>query len=148
MVDIRPMAARGFDMWSPQIITTTVSGGGMFGKGSIELETGWQLVAIPIEHGYWSSATHMHIHDGVTKAKFKNYVLDQISDLYGEDIVEVANTYTGDQQAFFSFVVGSTPASSPHNFNLVYSDNISMEIAGFWINIIGNTGPYVISWGE
>jgi len=146
-MDIRPLAARGFDMWSPQIITTTVSGGASFGSGTIELEKGWQLAAIPVELGYWSTNLHKHVHDEATVAKFENYVYDQILDLYG-DIVEVSNTYIGNQQAFFSYVCGSTPTSSPHNFNLVYNDNSHMEISGFWIKITGDLGPYIVSWGN
>jgi hypothetical protein len=81
-------------------------------------------------------------------AKFKNYVLDQITDLYGTGIVEVANTYPGDLQAFYSYVVGSTPESSPHNWQLVYDDGGNKEISGFWIKVIGPAAPYLISWGE
>lgn len=144
MVDIRPIVSR-YDLWSPQLITTA-SGVG-FGKGTIELEEGWQLAAIPVTEGYWDSNTHELVHDGVTTAKFENYVYAQILDLYG-DIVEISNTYIGNQQAFYSYVCGSTPTSSPHNFNLCYNDNGSVEISGFWIKIKGQDGPYLISWGE
>ena len=118
-----------------------------FGKGSIQLEQGWQLISIPVQYGFWSSSTHELVHDNSTVAKFKNYVLDQIQDLYGTGHVEVANTYTGDQQAFFSYVVGSTPESSPHNFNLIYQDGESYEIAGFWVKST-NPNPMIIEWGE
>ena len=138
------MVSRGFDLWSPQIITGSMDG---FGKGSIELEQGWQLVSVPIQFGYWDLSIHRLIHDDTTVAKFKNYVLDQIEDLYGTGKIEIANTYTGDQQAFFSYVVGSTPASSPHNFNLIYEDNGNFEIAGFWLKSISGT-PITINWGE
>jgi len=126
---------------------------GIGGYGSIQLEFGWQLIAIPIDYGYWDSITHAHVHNDVTRAKAENYVMDQIEDLYAtvsgiETIVEVANTYTGDQQAFFSYVVGSTPTSSPHNFQMVYSDGANQEISGFWIKIIGPNAPYLITWGE
>jgi hypothetical protein len=126
---------------------------GIGGAGSIQLEYGWQLIAIPVEYGYWDSTAHEHVHDDVTRAKAENYVMDQIEDLYAtvsgiETIVEVANTYTGDQQAFWSYVVGSTPTSSPHNFQLVYDDGIHREISGFWIKIIGPDAPYLITWGE
>lgn len=144
-MDIRPMITRGFDMWSPQTITTT--SGSNFGKGSIQLEYGWQLVAVPVEFGWWDSVSHTHIHDSITVARFENYIYNQLLDLYG-DVVEVANTYTGDNQAFSSYVCGSTPTSSPHNFQLVYTDNGAKEISGFWIKIIGQDGPYVITWGK
>ena len=88
------------------------------------------------------------MHDDVTIAKFKNYVLDQITDLYGADIVEVANTYLGDNQFFWNYAVGSTPPGSPHNFQLVYNDSGYPEISGLWIKIIGLAAPYLITWGE
>ena len=144
-MDIRPLATKGFDFWSP---TVTAPSGVDFGKGSIQLEQGWQLCAIPVVYGYWDVVEHKLVHDEITTAKFKNYVLDQIEDLYGADIVEVANTYTGDNQFFYSYVVGSTPESSPHNFQLTYADGSNLEISGFWIKIIGDSGPYIINWGE
>ena len=140
-MDIRPLVARGFDLWSPQVVM------GGFGNGSIQIEFGWQLIAIPVQYGYWNMASHELVHDNVTVAKFKNYVLDQIIDLYGANQVEVANTYTGDNQAFYSYVVGSTPESSPHNFQLIYQDGSSYEISGFWIKSLNNI-PMTINWGE
>lgn len=141
-MDIRCLASVGYNLWP---CDATVSGIG--GYGTIELEYGWQLVAIPITYGYWDTSTHKHVHDGVTIAKFKNYVLDQITDLYGADIIEVANTYPGDLQAFLSYVVGSTPESSPHNWRLVFDDSINKEISGFWIKSLSSS-PIIISWGE
>lgn len=140
-MDIRYLGSAGYQLWTAETVASGVD------YGSIELEPGWQLVAIPISYGYWDSTAHEHVHDGTTVAKFKNYVLDQIEDLYGTGKVEVANTYTGDQQAFFSYVVGSTPESSEHNFNLVYDDNGNNEIAGFWINMTSTSG-IDITWGE
>lgn len=144
-MDIRPLVAKGFDMWSPRIVTTT--SGSIFGSGSIQIEEGWQQIAIPVQHGYWDSSEHKHVHDEVTVAKFKNYVLDQIDDIHGTNVVEVANTFTGDQQSFYTYVVGSTPETSPHNFNLVYSDGLNNEISGFWIKSLAAT-PFIITWGE
>jgi len=143
---MRYIAWAGYDL--AECVAATVSGIGGF--GSIQLELGWQLIAIPITHGYWDSTAHEHVHDDITTAKVENYVMDQIEDLYTNvsGIVEVANTYTGDEQAFFSYVVGSTPTSSPHNFQLVYNDSGSHEISGFWIKIIDPNGPYLITWGE
>lgn len=120
---------------------------GIGGYGSIQLEPGWQLIAVPIDYGYWDSMVHRHVHDGITRAKLKNYVLDQIEDLYGTGNVEVANTYLGDNRAFFSYVVGSTPESSANNFQLVYEDGPHREISGFWINMTTTTG-IIITWGE
>ena len=129
---------------------------GIGGYGSIQLEFGWQLIAIPIMYGYWDDTAHEHVHDETTVAKFENYVLDQIEDLYSTvsgayDIVEIANTYPGDLQQFLSFVphpTYPTPESDPNNFQMVYADGASQEISGFWIKIIGSGAPYLITWGE
>jgi len=142
-MDMRYIAWAGYDLAE---CDTTASGIG--GYGSIQLEFGWQLIAIPVMYGYWDDTANEHVHDEFTVAKYENYVQDQIEDLYGAGIVEVANTYTGDQQAFFSYVVGSTPTSSPHNFNMVYTDGPNQEISGFWIKIIGAGAPYTITWGD
>ena len=143
-MDIRYIGTIGYDFYSsPETVCS-----GIAGSGSIELEFGWNLIAIPVEYGYWDTTTSGFNHDGSTRAKFKNYVLDQIEQLYGPGVVEVANTYLGDNQFFYSYVVGSTPESSPHNFQLVYDDGVHREISGFWIKIIGGAAPYVIDWGE
>jgi hypothetical protein len=141
-LDIRYLSSAGYQLWP---CDTTSSGIG--GYGVIELEYGWQLIAAPVSFGYWDSSAHEHVNDGVTIAKFKNYILDQITDLYGAGIVEVANTYVGDIQTFYSYVVGSTPENSVHNWQLVYDDGIYHEISGFWIKIIGLGAPYTITWG-
>lgn len=141
-MDIRYISSIGYQLWEGD---TTTSGIG--GYGSIQLEPSWQLISAPISKGYWDISTHKHIHDDITVAKFKNYILDQIEDLYGLGNVEVANTYTGDAQAFYSYVVGSTPESSFHNFNLVYNDSGYNEISGFWIKMT-TISSIVITWGE
>jgi len=141
-MDIRPLVSRGFDLWSPQVVM------GGFGSGTIQLEYGWQLCAIPVQFGYWDSNTHKLIHDDVTVARFKNYVLDQTDDLYGMGVIEVANTYLGDNQFFYSYIVGVTPESSEHNFQFIYKDSGSFEISGIWVKVIGNNAPYIISWGK
>jgi len=143
MMDLRYISSAGYQLWAGA--DTTASGIG--GSGSIQLEPGWQLVAIPVEYGYWDSTAHEHVHDNVTRAKFENYVYDQIEDLYGTGKVQVANTYLGDNQFFWSYVVGSTPTSSPHNFQMVYDDDIHKEISGFWINMTTTSG-IIITWGE
>ena len=132
-------------MWSPQIIHTTVSGGS-FGSGTIEIESNWQLCAVAIEFGFWENTTHTLVHDNTTTARFKNYILDQIDDLYGTGCIEVANAYIGGLNSFYSYVPGSTPESSPHNFSLIYNDGVNKEITGFWIKNISGS-PIVISWG-
>jgi hypothetical protein len=144
MMNIRTITSAGYDFWSD---CPTVSGSGGIGYGSVEIEYGWQLLAVPIQYGYWSSATHEHVHDGITVARFKNYILDQIEDLYGTDKVEVSNTYSGDNQFFWSYVVGTTPESSPHNWQLMYDDGVHREISGFWLKSL-SVSPMVITWGE
>lgn len=141
-MDIRFITWNGYQL-AP--CDTTASGIG--GYGSIQLEPGWQLISIPIRYGYWDTNTHEHVHDDATLAKFENYVLDQIDDLYGPGNVEVANTYPGDLQAFLSYVAGSTPTGSPHNFQMVYADGPYYEISGFWIKMTTTSG-IVITWGE
>ena len=143
-MEIRTMIAKGFDLWSPKIVTGGMEG---FGSGTVQIEQGWQLISIPVQYGYWDVSTHALIHDNDTSAKFKNYVMDQIEDLYGVDKIEVANTYTGDVQTFYSYVVGSTPESSIHNFKLVYQDGSNYEISGFWVKSL-NTNPMIVSWGQ
>jgi hypothetical protein len=141
-MDMRFVASAGYDLYGGG------AGVSVGGRGTIEFEPlTWQLVAIPIQYGFWSTALHRHEHDGVTTAKFKNYVLDQIEDLYGIGKVEVANAYLGDIQAFYSFIPGITPENSVHNFQLVYTDNDSEEISGFWVKSL-HTAIMIISWGE
>ena len=142
-MDIRYLSWHGYQLAPCEDGTCS----GIGGSGSIQLEPGWQLVSVPIQHGYWNSTTHAHVHDDVTIAKFENYVYEQIEDLYGTGNVEVANTYLGDVQAFWSYVVGSTPTSSPHNFQMVYEDGPHYEISGFWIKMTTTSG-LVITWGE
>jgi hypothetical protein len=140
-MEIRTISSAGYNLWAD----ICEEGGGV-GSGSIELELGWQLCAIPIQYGYWDSSSHQHVHDDITVAKFKNYILDQIEDLYGVGKVEVANTYVGDVGAFYSYVVGSTPESSIHNWQLTYDDGSYQEISGFWIKT--TVSGMIISWGE
>jgi len=139
-MEIRTISSVGYNLW------TDICEEGGVGSGSIELEYGWQLCAIPVQYGYWDSSSHQHVHDDVTVAKFKNYILDQIEDLYGTGKVEVANTYVGDVGAFYSYVVGSTPESSIHNWQLTYDDGSYQEISGFWIKT--TVSGMIISWGE
>lgn len=141
-MDIRFISWYGY-----QLAPCDTTSSGIGGYGSIQLEPGWQLISIPIRYGYWDDTTHEHVHDDVTVAKFENYVLDQIDDLYGPGLVEVANTYPGDLQAFLSYVAGSTPTTSPHNFQMVYADGPHYEISGFWIKTTTTSG-IVITWGE
>ena len=145
MVDIRYISSAGHQLWGG-VCDTVASGIG--GSGSIQLEPGWQLIAIPVEYGYWDDTAHEHVHDDVTRAKFENYVMDQIDDLYPTlSGVDIAKAYLGDNQFFWNYVPNSTPPDSPHNFQLVYDDGIHREISGFWINMTTTSG-IIITWGE
>ena len=143
VMDMRYLGSSGYQLWMEEEVTTS---GITASSGTLQLEQGWQLVAVPIQYGYWSTSSQSHVHDGSTIAKFKNYILDQIEDVYGSGQVEVANTYIGDNQFFYSYVVGSTPESSPHNFQLVYEDGEHVEISGFWIKVTAASG-IVVRWG-
>lgn len=139
-MDMRYVAWAGYQLAPAESISSV-------GHGSIEIEPGWQLISIPVHYGYWDSSAHEHVHDGTTIATIKNYVIDQIEDLYGSNKVEVCNTYLGDVQAFYSYVVGVTPEGSPHNFQLVNLDGSNEEVSGFWIKSL-NTVSMTITWGE
>ena len=134
-------------------------GGAVISKmsGMIEIESNvWQLIAIPIEFGFWDTVQNKLVHDNATKATIENYVLAQLSYKYGKparDLVEVANAYYGDENEFRSYVPGHTPASSKDNFPLVYSDvdprgGITYsEITGFWIKSKHNVNM-ILKWGS
>jgi hypothetical protein len=120
-------------------------------KGCIEVEPNrWQMVCIPIQYGYWNKIVHKLIHDGITTAKIKNYVIDQIEDVYGvnaDTMIEVCNAYIGDNNFFYNYVVGVTPELSIHNFELGYQDSSCIEWTAFWIKSIHPTSFNII-WGE
>lgn len=123
-------------------------------SGSIQIEPNrWQLVSIPVKYGYFDKNIGKIVNDGVTRAKIKEYVIDQVEYKYGppEQFIEVCNAYIGDKNYFYSFVVGFTNPASEHNFPLIYldydsNDNITREeITGFWIKSISNQ-PIIIEW--
>ncbi len=121
--------------------------------GTIQIEPErWHLLAIPIKYGYWDNTTHKLVHDSITIARIKNYVMDQLEDIYStppETLIEVANSYPGDRNAFFNYVPGLTNPTSEHNFPLI---NIDLdgpygETAGFWIKSI-HDDLLLINWGK
>jgi len=118
--------------------------------GTIEIEPDrWQMVSIPVRFGYWNAASGKHIHDAVTIAKIKNYIIDQIEDVYGvpaSDMIEIVNTYIGDNHKMWNYVCGITIDSSEHNFELAYMDGTEAEYCGLWVKSIHST-PFNISWG-
>jgi len=123
-------------------------------SGEIEIEPQrWQLIAVPIETGYWDSTSSSIIDDNTTIAKVKNYIVAQIEDKYvmgGEtigDYVEIINTYFGDINAFYTWNAASPPPdSSPNNFPLTYIDGSRKEYAAMWYkSVTGDT--IIIEWG-
>jgi len=109
----------------------------------------WQMITIPIRYGYWSKTAHEFVHDDVTIATVKNYIIDQIEDLYSvpaNTMIEVLNTYVGDENLMRNYVCGITIDSSGHNFPLAYIDGTSIEYAGIWVKSIHPT-PFTIRWG-
>ena len=109
----------------------------------------WQMVSIPIRYGYWDSVNHSHIHDDITPATIKNYIIDQIEDVYGvqaDTMIEVINTYVGDKHKMWNYVSGITIDSSEHNFPLAYIDGGKVEYCGLWVKSI-HTTPFNIKWG-
>ena len=91
---------------------------GTIGKGTIEIEPGWQLISIPIKNGFWDKVSHKLIHDA-TIATIKNYLMDQIEDILAKpvnEVISVANTYIGDNQFFYNYVPGVTAENNSNNF--------------------------------
>lgn len=123
---------------------------GMCAGDELEIEPNrWQMVNIPIRYGYWDVSKHEHEHDDITIANIKNYIIDQIEDVYGvpaETMIEVINTYIGDEHKVWNYVCGVTIDSSEHNFPLAYIDGGKVEYCGLWIKSIHNT-PFTIKWG-
>ena len=123
---------------------------GMCQGDLIEIEQNrWQMVTIPIKYGYWDKTIHDHVHDDITIATVKNYIVDQIEDVYGvqaNTMVEVINTYIGDENLMRNYVCGVTIDSSGHNFPLAYMDGSKIEYTGIWVKSIHPT-PFTIKWG-
>lgn len=117
-------------------------------SGTIEIESNaWQLVAIPIEFGYWENGGF--IHDTDVRANVYNYVIKQIEEIYNQpanQLIEVMNTYIGDNRFFYSYVPGFTNPNSDHNFKFIYNDNGMKEIVGFWVKSISSQDIH-INWG-
>ncbi len=146
--NIKYISSAGYDFYSA---VTTTSGGGMDG-GYIDIENSWQMLSVPVTHGYWSSIEHKHIHDDVTPATIYNYIITQIEDSYGVNantMIEVSNTLIGGQGNYWNFVPGVTNPASPHNFNLAYLDtDIGVyEYTGFFVKSI-HSSSFVIQWGD
>ncbi len=145
MGDLRYISWAGYQLTSGQSVVGK-------GYGTLEIEPGWAMLAIPVHYGKWDKTTHMHIHDGSTVATIKNYIVDQIEDVYNvqaSTMVEVFNTLVGGQGNYWNFVPDVTSEVSPHNFLLEYKDQDidSYEVTGFFIKSIHQSNFY-LKWGE
>jgi len=123
---------------------------GMCAGDVIEIEPNrWQMISIPIRYGFWDTTTHDLVHDDVTIATIKNYVADQIEDVYGvpaSTMIEVFNTYIGDIHKMYNYVPNITIENSEHNFPLAYIDDGRVEYVGMWVKSIHPT-TFTIKWG-
>jgi hypothetical protein len=119
--------------------------------GEIEIEPErWQIISVPVMYGYWDDVNHQLIHDAMTIATVKNYVIDQIADNMGspaQNFIFSTHAFIGDVNFFYSYFPGITNPLSIHNFPLAYTDNDNVEYVGFWIKSI-HTNPIIIKWGE
>jgi hypothetical protein len=120
-------------------------------SGEIQIEPDrWQMITIPVMFGYWDTSSHQLIHDGMTTAYVKNYLLDQIEDNMGSPIqnyIRVVNTFIGDNNYYWNFVPGVTNPLSVHNFPLAYLDGERVEYVAFWLRSI-HTDNIIVRWGE
>lgn len=108
-------------------------------NGTIHLQNNvWQLIAIPR-----------------TTDKVKEYFVDRLSDKYGvpaEDMIEICTAYFGDENRFRSYIPAVTNPLTSNNFPLVYDDNSSSEITGFWVklkdltNLVPDINNITLSW--
>lgn len=132
----------------------TTGAGGFTGSGSIEIEANkWQLCSIPVMGGEWNNGGFSNI---TVTSTFYNYVVKQLEEKYNTSIgnlIEVANTKTGDSLFFYNYIPNVTTPESEHNFQLIYTDadndagdnKIKHEITGFWIKSKANF-PLIIDW--
>ena len=133
------------------MIVPTSSSSTIATSGSIEIESNrWQMISIPVKYGYFDTVNEeIKISDSV-RSTIYNYVVTQLETLYSdniENLVEVINTYVGDNDYFYNYVPGFTPIASEHNFPLTYIDGIRDEIVPFWIKSkVGYN--MVLEWGS
>ena len=143
--------ATGVSLATKGQISKTTTGGTTPGSlsGSILIEPMvWQQISIPVRFGYFDTTTGDIVCDGTTISKVKNYVMDQIEYITGlsaSNVIEVANTYRGDDNFFRSYIPGVTNPNSGNNFELAYDDSGNLEYAGFWIKSKHNQ-PITIIW--
>ena len=150
-MDIRTLSSSGYNFWDePCVISGTTTSG--IGGGYIDIEIGFQMISVPVTHGWWDSTTHEHVHDGSTIANVYNYIVQQIEDIYavdGDTMIEVFNTLIGGQGNYWNFVPGVTNPASPHDFQLAYYDSGAggYEYTGFFVKSI-HSSAFTIQWGD
>jgi hypothetical protein len=103
---------------------------------TINIEPGWQMITVPVVYGYWDISTHEHVYDENVIARIKNYIFDQIEDLYGSasDKIAIYKTYIGDTQKYYNYIGGVTPDDNENNFPLAWiDDSDNVEYTSFWV---------------
>lgn len=146
-MEIRTLPGAGYNLWAD-----VCEEGEGIGGGYIDIEPGFQMISIPITHGYWNTTTSGHIHDDSTVATVYNYIVQQVEHVYGvpgNTMIEIFNTLVGGSPIYFNFAVGVNDPGSPHNFQLAYYDlgASDYEYTGFFIKSIHSTS-FKIRWGE
>ena len=110
-------------------------------KGTINLQTGWQLIAIPTINGYYDNLTGALVKDG-TISNAENYIMSQLMYKLGlgtlselAAYIPVCNAFRGGELSQ-NYVTGVTSVTSTHNFNLAYMDDSKLEFTAFWIKVL------------
>jgi len=118
--------------------------------GDIQLQPGFQLITIPTTHGRFDTTTGTIVKD-TTKAKVKNYLLDQLShklNIPYSDIGQYIESCVAVRGGELSqnFVPVITPDTSVNNFELAYTDNEAIEFTAFYVNVKSTNTLPKISW--
>jgi len=108
-------------------------------SGTIKIQNNvWQLIAIPR-----------------SESKVKEYFCDRLADKYNanaSDMIEVCSAFFGSENKFRSYIPGVTKATTSNNFPLIYSDDNSEEVTGFWVKtkelsgIVDDIDNITLSW--
>jgi len=108
-------------------------------SGTIKIQNNvWQLIAIPR-----------------AQDKVKEYFCDRLASKYNaqaSDMIEICSAFFGNENKFRSYIPGVTKASTSNNFPLIYSDEASDEVTGFWVKIkdlsaiVSDVNNITLSW--
>lgn len=148
MMDLRYISSAGYQLWEGAGTTES----GVISGGYIDIEPGFQMISIPVTHGFWDTTSSGHVHTTSIPATVYNYIVQQVEHIYGvpgEDMIEVFNTLIGGSPIYFNFQVGVTNPLDTHNFKLAYYDSEAddYEYTGFFIKSI-HSSSFRIQWGE